>query len=160
MPAMDVPSVGRMAMLADPDGAPLYVMRGASDAVSTAFSATEARHVRWNELAARDDKAALAFYADRFGWKVEGAMPMGEMGDYTFISANGVTIGAVMRAQGGGPRWTFYIGVDDIDAAVVKIASGGGEVLHGPQEIPGGEFSVHARDPHGATFGLVGPRRA
>ena len=26
-------------------------------------------------------------------------------------------------------------------------------------EIPGGEFSVHASDPQGATFGLVGQRK-
>lgn len=160
MPAMDIPEVGRMAMLADPDGVPVYVMRGAVDAPSTAFRVADARHVRWNEIAARDDKAALAFYAGRFGWKVEGAMPMGEMGDYSFISANGVTIGAAMRAGSAPPRWMYYFGVEDIDAAAAKIAAGGGELVDGPHEIPGGEFSLHARDPQGAAFGLVGPRKS
>lgn len=159
MPPMDVPDVGRMAMLADPDGVPIYVMRGATDEASTVFRVESPRHVRWNELAARDDAAALRFYQDRFGWTREGAMPMGPMGDYSFIAANGVTIGAMMRVQGDGqPRWLHYFGVEDIDKAARQVASGGGTVLDGPHEIPGGEFSVQARDPQGVDFGLVGPR--
>ncbi|MDP2406188.1 VOC family protein [Hydrogenophaga sp.] len=82
MPAMDIPNVGRIPMLADPDGVPLYVMRGTSDASSTAFRIADARHVRWNQIAAKDDAAALGFYKARFGWEVVGAMPMGAMGDY------------------------------------------------------------------------------
>jgi predicted enzyme related to lactoylglutathione lyase len=55
--------------------------------------------------------------------------------------------------------WSFYIGVDDIDRAAQAVTAGGG-TLNGPiMEIPGGEFSVHASDPQGATFGLVGPRK-
>ena len=117
--------------------------------------------MRWNELAAKDDAAALAFYKARFGWETVGSMPMGEMGDYRFLAANGVNIGALMRSPSGqAPRWIYYIGVEDIDAAMGKIEAGGGQVLDGPQEIPGGEYSLHACDPQGAAFGLVGPRVA
>ncbi len=161
MPAMDIPNVGRIAMLADPDGVPLYVMRGAVDAQSTVFRVSDARHVRWNEIASKDDAKALAFYQARFGWTVAGSMPMGELGDYSFLAANGVTVGAVMRCPPGqSPRWMYYFGVEDIDAAMNKVKAGGGQVLDGPHEIPGGEFSLHGRDPQGAAFGLVGPRRA
>ena len=161
MPAMDIPNVGRMAMLADPDGVPLYVMRGAVDAISTAFRTTDARHVRWNEISVKDDAAALAFYKARFGWEVVGSMPMGEMGDYRLLGANGVNIGALMRSGAGhAPGWVYYIGVADIDLAVAKIKTGGGEVLDGPHQVPGGEYSLQARDPQGAAFGLVGPRLA
>jgi len=150
MPAMDIPNVGRIAMLADPDGVPLYVMRVA-----------DARHVRWNEIAAKDDAAALGFYQARFGWEVVGAMPMGAMGDYHLLAANGVRMGALMRSPTGQePRWMYDIGVDDIDAAMERIKAGGGQVLDGPHQIPGGEYSLHARDPQGAAFGLVGPRIA
>lgn len=159
MPPTDLPGVGRMALLADLDGVPLYVMRGESDETSTVFRVEDPRHVRWNEIAVRDDAAALRFYGDRFGWTVAGAMPMGKMGDYSFLAANGVTIGALMRTHGGTqPRWIYYFGVEDIDAAARRVATEGGAVLDGPHEIPGGEFSVHARDPQGAEFGLVGPR--
>ena len=63
-------------------------------------------------------------------------------------------------ADGRGARWDLYIGVDDIDRAVAAVAAGGGELLGEIQEIPGGEFSVHARDPQGAHFGMVGPRKS
>lgn len=161
MPMMDIPNVGRMAMLADPDGVPLYVMRGAVDEVSTAFRVADARHVRWNEIAVRDDQASLAFYQGRFGWTVVDTMPMGELGDYHLLAANGVRMGALMRSPAGQePRWLYYFGVDDIDAAMKQIQASGGQVLNGPDPIPGGEYSLHARDPQGAVFGLAGPRMA
>ena len=40
MPAWDIPDVGRIAMVTDPQGIPFYVMRGASDGTSTAFGRT------------------------------------------------------------------------------------------------------------------------
>jgi predicted enzyme related to lactoylglutathione lyase len=82
------------------------------------------------------------------------------MGDYTLVAANGVTIGAVMRlSSAAAASWRYYIGVEDIDAAFKAVAAGGGTVIDGPHEIPGGEFSLHGRDPQGAEFGLVGPRK-
>lgn len=161
MPAMDIPNVGRIAMLADPDGVPLYVMRGAVDESSTVFRVADARHVRWNEIAVKDDSAARAFYKARFDWEAAGAIPMGETGDYPLFAASGVNIGALMRSHAGqAPRWTYYIGVEDIDVAIEKIEAGGGKVLDGPHEIPGGELSLRASDPQGAVFGLVGARVA
>jgi hypothetical protein len=55
--------------------------------------------------------------------------------------------------------WTFYIGVGDIDRAGDATRAGGGTILQGPSEIPGGEYSLTAVDPQGAIFGLVGPRK-
>ena len=55
--------------------------------------------------------------------------------------------------------WNHYIGVADIDRAVEAIGANGGQILQGPMEIPGGEFSVNGIDPQGATFGLVGPKK-
>ena len=50
MPAWDIPDVGRIAMVTDPQGIPFYVMRGASDGTSTAFGRMTMGHVSWNEL--------------------------------------------------------------------------------------------------------------
>lgn len=88
-------------------------------------------------------------------------MPMGEMGDYQFINHGGEMIGAVMpNAPGGpGPRWTFYFRVADIDAATAQVSGNGGNVHHGPSEVPGGDFITIASDPQGAMFGLVGARK-
>jgi hypothetical protein len=164
--ATDIQGVGRIAMVTDPQGAPFYVMKpqppeGNPGAKSDVFSPTEAQRVRWNELSTTDQDDAIAFYSREFGWKQEGAMPMGEMGDYRFIQANGVNIGAIMRKPPQLPVsvWSYYIGVDDIDRAIAAIKDGGGKVLNGPHEIPGGEFALNGLDPQGASFGLVGPRK-
>ncbi|MBB3019449.1 hypothetical protein FHR70_002514 [Microvirga lupini] len=158
----DIPGVGRFALLADPQGVPFYVIRGASEETSTSFSPNGIGHCNWNELATSDPQAALTFYRARFGWEKGDAMPMGEMGDYQFIDHGGRTIGAVMRAmpEGPPPRWTFYFGVEDIDIAAQAVSGHGGTIHYGPAEVPGGVFIIVANDPQGALFGLVGPRRS
>ena len=164
--AIDLPNVGRIAMVSDPQGAPFYVMKPippANDptAKSDVFSVDQPEHVRWNELATTDPEGAIAFYRDQFGWSQEGDMDMGEMGKYRFIQSHGTNIGAVMPKPPQLPvsKWTYYIGVDDIDRAAEAVKSGGGQVVNGPMEIPGGEFAANAIDPQGASFGLVGPRK-
>ena len=166
MPAFDIPGVGRIAMVADPQGAPFYVMKpippeGRENEQSDVFSVDQPQHVRWNELATTDPEGAIDFYRTQFGWSQEGDMDMGEMGKYRFIQNRGTTIGAVMPKPAQLPvsKWTYYIGVDDIDRATEAVKAGGGNVLVGPMEIPGGEYAVNAMDPQGASFGLVGPRK-
>ncbi len=162
MAATTMPGVGRMAMVADPQGVSFYVMRGEGDAPSTAFSEPGERsigHVVWCELSAPDPDKALAFYREQFGWGQEGGMPMGELGEYRFLQAGDVGFGALMGVvPGGAPGWQFYFHVPDIDAAAERIGSGGGTVVQEAMEIPGGDYALVARDPQGAGFGLVGPR--
>lgn len=164
MPAVDMPGVGRMALLADPDGRRFYVMRGAMDEPSRAFAtppATAPGQVVWNELSAADQDAALGFYAALFGWRHDGAIPMGPLGEYRMVHAGDTCIGATMPVvPGGAPGWLFYVEVDDIDAAAARVEAAGGTLLEQPTEIPGGGFSAVAADPDGARIGLVGPRRA
>lgn len=167
MPATDMPGVGRIAMVADPQGAPVYLMApapppGMEDAKSDVFSVDQPQRVRWNELSTSDPAAAIAFYRRHFGWAQEGEMDMGALGKYQFLQHDGVGIGAVMPLMPGSPgtRWTFHIGVDDIDRAHRALTAGGGIVIQGPDQIPGGEWSITAVDPQGAAFGLVGPRNA
>ena len=160
LPPFDIAGVGRIAMVTDPQGVPFYVMRGASDGTSTAYSRHGLGHVSWNELLTPDDAAALAFYDKQLNIKKVGAMPMGAMGDYSFISNSegGEAIGAVMKAPPGAPSaWNFYFRVSDIEAAKQRIEQSGGKVAHGPMEVPGGEMVLQASDPHGARFGLVAP---
>jgi predicted enzyme related to lactoylglutathione lyase len=166
MPATDIPDVGRIAMVADPQGAPFYVMKptppaGDEKKVSDVFSVDQPQHVRWNELSTTDPAAALEFYTSLFGWEKGDVMPMGEMGDYQFLNHGGRMIGAVMPKMPDMPvsLWSYYIGVDDIDRATAAINDKGGKVLNGPMEIPGGEFALNGMDPQGASFGLVGPRK-
>lgn len=164
LPAFDIPGVGRLAMVTDPQGVPFYVMRGAVDATSTAYQRMGFGHVSWNELLAPDDAAALAFYAKLFNIEKVGGMPMGEMGEYSFIAngdSKGEAVGAVMKAPPGAPTgWGFYFRVPDITAAQAKVEAGGGRVVQGPMEVPGGEWVINIVDPEGVTCGIVSPGKS
>lgn len=160
MAAMDVPGVGRIAMAADPQGAPFYVMRPMGQGKSNAFSDDCARpgHCAWNELTTPDQNAAWPFYSALFGWKQDGEMNMGPTGKYQFIR-HGSMIGAMMPAGASDhPHWTQYFRVGNIDTARSAVEAGGGTVVSGPDEIPGGDFAMNCLDPQGALFGLVGGR--
>ena len=153
-------------MVTDPDGAPFYLMTptapaGRPDAESGVFSVDRPQHVRWNELQASDQDRSVTFYTRHFGWRQEGDMDMGDFGSYRFLYQGETMIGAIMPRMPQVPQaaWTFYIGVGDIDRAGDATRAGGGTILQGPSEIPGGEYSLTAVDPQGAIFGLVGPRK-
>jgi predicted enzyme related to lactoylglutathione lyase len=159
MPPTTIAGVGRMAMVADPGGVMFYLMKGESPEASTAFKRMAPGHGEWNELYAADDQTALDFYAAQFGWTKDGGMPMGEMGEYSFLSHQGEMIGAVMRApQGERPRWQYYFRVGLIEEAKARIEAAGGTVQQGPMEVPGGDWIIVAADPQGAGFGVVGTK--
>lgn len=161
MGAMDLPNVGRIAMVADPQGAPFYIMQPAFHGKSLAFAddTKRAGHCAWNELVTPDQAGAWKFYGELFGWAKEGDMDMGPMGRYEFIR-HGAMLGAMMRGtpEMGPPHWSQYFRVHDVDRAKAQIEAGGGQVVHGPHEIPGGDFAMNCVDPQGAHFGLVGGR--
>lgn len=162
MPASDIPEVGRIAMVTDPQGVPFYIMRAISDQTSLAFAFDKPRigHCAWNELITTDPEAAKAFYFKEFGWTKDGEMPMGDMGNYEFIRHNGV-IGAIMPTltEMPHPLWNYYFRCAYIDDACQAITNNGGKILHGPEEIPGGEYILKAVDPQGALFSLIGAKR-
>jgi predicted enzyme related to lactoylglutathione lyase len=164
MPATDMPGVGRIAMMADPQGVAFYVMKGASDQPSKASARREMGHCSWNELIAPDDTAAISFYERVFGITKVGAMPMGAMGDYSFLQAAGAEepFGAVMKQQANQPMpaWVFYFRVPDIDAAIATVKAEGGQIVTGPHDVPGGEKVILAIDPQGAAVGFVAPPKA
>jgi hypothetical protein len=164
MPRRDLP-VGAIAMVADPMGTPFYVMapippQGKPDAKSDAFDIASAQHVRWNELASPDQSRAKKFYAKHFGFEFKDSMPMGVMGTYDFIYHGGVRVGAIMQKPPQNPNasWMFYFGVPSIAAAKAAIENGGGKILNGPHQVPGGDWVVIATDPQAAAFGVVGPQ--
>lgn len=158
MPPTTLEGVGRMAMLADPQGARFYVMKGASPEASTAYQRMGMGHASWNDLSTGDDKAAFDFYHDLFGWRKQGAMPM-PWGEYSFLSGGtqDEVWGAMMPREKpeDAIRWNFYFRVPDIEAAFAKVTELGGRPHHDPMEVPGGERVFYATDPQGATFGLV-----
>lgn len=157
--------VGTLAMLADGQSAPFYLMdptppADRPDAKSDVWDREKAGHCRWNELATTDAPAAKAFYTELLGWKSDSSMPMGPTGDYLFLECEGNAIGAInpMIGEGQHPMWLLYLGVDDIGRAVEAAKANGGTVLNGPHEVPGGDQVFVATDPAGARIAFVGPK--
>jgi len=105
----------------------------------------------WHESVTDDPKRAQEFYTQLFGWEIE--LFKGEGFEYPMISVNGQSHGGFPPVQAGTPpHWAGNVAVEDIDATVEKAKSAGGQLIHGPQEIPEvGRFAVLA-DPQGAVF--------
>ena len=165
---VDIPHVGRFAMVSDPQDVVFALMAATDPGESRAFGpvplGTERTvgHGVWVELATPDPAGAFAFYGALFGWEKLGAMPMGAMGEYAFIGRGDLRPGAVMSsaATGAPARWNWYIHVADIEAALARVRETGGTVLQGPDPIPGGSYSAIIADPAGNRLGLAGPRNA
>lgn len=155
MEPFDIAGVGRLALLSDPFGAPFYVMRGASDESSNAFSPDAVGHCAWNELVTGDPAAAKEFYVSLFGWTLGDTMPMGPMGDYQFLEHGGRTIGAMFAPGDRQPAWRFCFRTANLERSTEAVKAGGGQVLFGPTDVPGGGTIIQAADPEGAFFMLI-----
>lgn len=155
MEPFDIEGVGRLALLADPAGAPFYVMRGFSEEASDAFSPATVGHAAWNELVTSDLDGAKSFYPALFGWTLGDVMPMGPMGDYQFIEQGGEMIGAMFAPGDRQPAWRFCFRTESLERSIEAVNSGGGQVLFGPTEVPGGGRIIQATDPDGAFFMVI-----
>lgn len=154
MPPMDLPEVGRMALLQDPQGAFFYVFKPVQMDPPT-YPAT-AGGFAWNELATTNWQAAFDFYSALFGWKKGEAMDMGpDMGTYQMIEVGGHMVGAMFNKppQVPVPNWLPYAEVKSAAAAATAVKAAGGTVLVGPMDVPGGAI-VQFMDPQGAVFAV------
>jgi len=159
-PPHDIPDVGRFSIIGDPQHAMLAMFKAAQPMPGAPPAPGTQGHVGWNELYAVDWEKAFAFYSEMFGWRKDQAMPMGETGTYQLFAHGEHAIGGMMNkpAQMPMPAWTFYFNVDDVDAAIERTKAGGGQILNGPMQVPGGSWIAQALDPQGAAFALVGKR--
>ena len=151
-------AVSRFAVVADPQSATFALITAISgDERQTEASAPG--RVGWHELLAADREKAFSFYAMAFGWQ-RAAATKGRMGTYQMFSVDGETIGGIVAKPKtvSVPSWVYYFNVDDIDAAVKRVATAGGRVAEGPIEVPSGSWVVHCTDPQNAMFALVGKR--
>lgn len=163
-----IPTVGRLQMLKDPQGAAFYVIQpeprdyppvlSERERVEGPEADPEVGEPSWLELMTSDAPAAMTFYQQLFGWQPSEAMDMGADGKYQMFNRGSRMIGGMMNKPAAlaqaPPFWTIYFRVPDINAAVERITANGGTILNGPMEVPGGDWIVNARDPQGASFAL------
>jgi len=156
VPPTDIPGAGRFAILTDPQGATFATFQEGTESEGS----SEPRGVgefSWHELMTNDYEAAIDFYSPLFGWQKQEAMDMGESGIYQMYGQpESPPLGGMFNRPPEVPvnAWLFYISVPDIHAAAEKTKSLGGQILHGPMEVPGGDMIVQCLDPQGAMFAL------
>jgi predicted enzyme related to lactoylglutathione lyase len=155
----DIPGVGRFSVVADPQGA-VYVLFKGSPEMEGSGSGGSQGHVGWHELYAADREAAFGFYSKLYGWTKADTLDMGAMGVYQIFEIGDAQAGGMMTKPDAipAPFWLYYFNVAAIDPAIARITSSGGQIVHGPSEVPGGSWIVQGVDPQGAMFALVGPR--
>jgi uncharacterized protein len=169
----DVMDAGRMAVLADREGATFCVWQPKNH--KGAGIVNEHGSLNFNGLATRDPEEAEAFYGAVFGWTTL-ALPNGVMwtlpgyGDHLEERSPGLR---QRMAQMGAPdgfidvvatltpiadddtdspaQWSVTFGVDDVDSTANRAAALGGELVSGPVDAPWTRMAV-LKDPQGATF--------
>jgi uncharacterized protein len=130
----------------------------------------------WYELMSSDVASAKAFYTGVVGWTAQDVpMPgmgllgwlkgdsvdMGPMGIYQLFNIGSVPSGAMFNdpTAKAAPFWLYYFNVGDIDAGAKRVTDGGGKIMQGAHQVPGGNWIVHAADPQGAAFALLGSKK-
>lgn len=151
---MDIPNVGRFAVLADPQRAVF--------AIHMHFSPYPEEPERppvgafcWEELMTSDPEAAAQFYSKLFGYTVEN-VDMGPMGIYRILKrGDRQTAGVMKRMQENvHPHWMSYLHVKNVDESTKNAQELGAKLCAGPMDIPNvGRFSA-IDDPTGAGIAL------
>ncbi len=173
MDPFDVMDAGRMAVVADPEGA-MFCLWQAKENIG-AKVVNEHGALNFNGLATRDPEAAEPFYNAVFGWKIlplkagpmwvlpgygdhleeqnpglkENMKQMGAPDGFVDVVAQ---ITPIEAGDSDTPtHWSVTFAVDDAVATAAKAAELGGEVVAEPFDAPWTRLAV-IKDPQGATF--------
>jgi predicted enzyme related to lactoylglutathione lyase len=151
-PPFDVMDVGRMAVIADPQGAFFEIWEPKSHIGARLVNAPGA--LSWNELSSPDIDASVQFYSGLFGWRTN---------EMDFGGQKYVVVSVGERGNGGirgpmtpqePPNWLVYFGSADADATVAKASELGGNVLAPAMDLNDQMRIAVLQDPQGAVFAL------
>jgi uncharacterized protein len=177
MEPFDIPDAGRMAVLADREGAAFCVWQAKQH--RGAQLVNEPGTWNFSELNTRDPEGAEAFYGAVFGWEAktidtgDGGFTMWRVpgyGDYLvqrdpelrnrqagdgapegFEDAVAWLVPMTPDQADAPPHWSITFAVDDADAVADRAAKLGGKVLVPPFDAPWVRMTVLS-DPQGAVF--------
>lgn len=161
VPAFDVMTSGRMAMVADPSGAMIGLWQPNEHQGADVFN--EVGTFTWAELQTRDIAGALPFYEELFGWRWEkssaGDLPYlvahldakGDAAEGVDTSVAGAMATPPGVAEEAPSMWGVYFAVAACDDAVAKAQQLGGSLVAGPMDIDMGRWALLS-DPYGAMF--------
>ena len=111
-----------------------------------------ANPVAWFEINGPDGGALQSFYAQAFDWAIDAS---NEMNYGMVAAAQGGIPGGVSPSPDGSAHATFYVAVDDVQAALDKIGQLGGQTAMPPMDVPDGPRIAFFSDPAGNQVGLM-----
>lgn len=152
---MDIPEVGRFAVISDPQGAAIAIFTPQDS--PPGHDVPNVGDISWHELTTTDHAKAYDFYQQLFGWEKRGDFDMGAMGVYQTYGRGEQTLGGMWTAPADlpmPPNWLYYIRVANVDDAAERVKALGGRVLNGPMDVPGGDRIAQCMDPQGAAFAV------
>lgn len=158
MPPTDIPTVGRIAVLTDPQNIMLGLLAPAMPI--GAEEGPKMGEFSWHDLASTNPDATFGFYSQLFGWKKTEAADMGKDGIYQMFGRDRFTYGGVfkMQPEQSPPNWMSYIQVPDLTHAMETVRAKGGSIILGPHEVPGGDRIALCLDDQGVRFALHGKK--
>lgn len=112
--------------------------------------------VTHGEVLGKDPEALQQFYSNAFGWQTVDVVD----GAYHILADPDSDRGILHIGVGPAPEdqpghLTFYVEVDDPDAALEQIEKLGGSVVRPPARVSGGPRLALFADPEGHVVGLV-----
>jgi predicted enzyme related to lactoylglutathione lyase len=155
---MDVPGVGRMAVVQDPQGAVLQLFKGVEHQGAAVTDGSPGSFC-WSELCTTDTAGAGRFYGELVGWAAE-EREMADGTKYTIFKSTGRMDAGMLPMTGEmwkgiPPHWKNYVAVADVDATAAKALELGGQVVVPPTDMAGvGRFTV-LKDPTGAVLSAI-----
>lgn len=150
VPAQDLEGRGRLAVVADAEGAVLTLVH-AKDGDPLA-SDPQAGDFLWTELWTDDVSAAAAFYHAVVGWVAEEhLLPAGTYRHLDFLGRP--MAGLLPKPVAELPAtWVSYVRVDDTLAIANRVRGLGGRVAGAPRPNQAGQMVALIVDPSGAGF--------
>ncbi len=155
VPPMQVMDLGTMAVLVDPGGSSIGLWQPGTHQGFGVLG--EAGAPSWFELHTRRYEAAVNFYRNGFGWDIHTMSDTPEF-RYSTLGEEENALAGIMDAasfpEAVPSQWSVYFGVENADAALVKIEELGGATIEPAMDTPHGRLAV-ATDPTGTLFRLV-----
>lgn len=153
VPAFDIPTVGRSAVITDPLGAAFHLFTPENNEENLNMIGNGPGEVCWMELMVDDPTPLLPFYGDLFGWNFSEPMAMNG-GEYTSFQINGEGVGGFLKRPPNVPAmppvWMNYFAVANVDTWAEKAATLGGKIVMPKTEIPETGYFALIEDPTGA----------
>jgi predicted enzyme related to lactoylglutathione lyase len=144
---VDVKGRGRMAVIRDPEGAELVLIRAASG--DPADAAVNPGEWLWVDLFTRDAKTANDFYAALAGYTAETVKTEKDH-SYNLLKRNDRAFAGVVELpwEDVEPNWLPYIKVEDLEETITQAEKLGGVLILRLENV-----AVIA-DPSGGAFGI------